>query len=387
MILPARFRRRRLPPPLMVGGNDVTLLHDGEQVFPAMLQAIAAARGEILLEMYWFHSDRIGAIFAEALTEKAREGVRVRIIYDAVGSWEARLSMFDEMRAAGCEIYQFNPIAPWRKRFNIGVVNRRDHRKLLVVDGRIFFTGGVNIGDAWAPVADGGQGWRDDMVRVEGPAALQARALFLETWLTLGKPVRTKDEWRPSEQGVPGADSRVRVVANFSRGDHAAIRSEYLEQIDSAKKHVLISNSYFVPDREVRNALAAAVERGVVAKVLLPGESDLVAVQYASRRLYGWLMKRGIELWEWQDTILHTKSACIDDRWCTVGTYNLDYRSWRFNLEVNVAVEDQEVARAMRERFDRDLARSIRIDAHDWGFRPLSERAVESFFYLFRRLL
>jgi cardiolipin synthase len=371
----------------MVGGNDVTLLHDGEQVFPAMLQAIAAAREEILLEMYWFHSDRIGTIFAEALCEKAREGVRVQIIYDAVGSWEARLGMFDEMRAAGVEVYQFNPIAPWRKRFNVGVVNRRDHRKLLIVDGRVFFTGGINIGDAWAPVADGGQGWRDDMVRVDGPAALQARALFLETWLTLGKQVLTGDDWRPSDHGVPGGDSRVRVIANFFRGHHAAIRREYLQQIQLATKHVHISNSYFVPDREVRNALAAAVARGATVKVLLPGESDLVAVQYASRRLYAWLMKRGIELWEWQDTILHTKSACIDDRWSTVGTYNLDYRSWRFNLEVNVAVEDENVARAMRVRFDQDLGRSLRIDERDWGFRSLSERTAESFFYLFRRLL
>ena len=387
MILPVRFRRRRLPAPLMVGGNRVTLLHDGEQVFPAMLQAISEATQEILLEMYWFHSDRIGTVFAEALSEKAREGVRVRIIYDAVGSWEARLGMFDEMRAAGCQIYQFNPIAPFRKRFNIGVVNRRDHRKLLVVDGRLFFTGGVNIGDAWAPVSDGGQGWRDDMVRVEGPATLQARALFLETWLTLGNPVRTEGEWRPSDEGVPGAGSRVRVLANVFRGDHASIRREYLLQIASAKEHVHISNSYFVPDREVRNALARAVERGASVRVLLPGESDLVAVQYASRRLYGWLMKRGIELWEWQDTILHTKSACIDDRWSTVGSYNLDYRSFRFNLEVNVAVEDESVARAMRVRFEQDLRGSVRIDAHDWGFRSLSERAAESFFYLFRKLL
>lgn len=386
MMLPQRFRRRRIETPRMVTGNTVTLLHDGEHVFPAMLQAIAGATEEILLEMYWFASDRIGTVFAEALAAKASEGVRVQIIYDAVGSWEASSSMFAAMREAGCEIHQFNPIAPWRKRFNVGVVNRRDHRKMLVVDGRILFVGGVNIGDPWAPIADGGQGWRDDMIRIVGPAAQNGRAIFNETWLTLGRPVRASD-WRPSLESVPGADTRVRVLANFFRGDRVAIRREYLRQITRARKQICISNSYFVPDRQVRSQLAAAVRRGVDVKVLLPGESDLVAVFYASRRLYDWLMRHGITLWEWQGPVLHTKSACIDDAWCTVGTYNLDYRSWRFNLEVNVAVEDPEVSTAMRVRFEQDLERSTPVDPRNWRFRPVSDRLIESFFYLFRRLL
>ncbi len=379
--------RRGAPKPLPVAGNKVTLLHDGAQCFPAMLDAIAAAKNEILLEMYWFHSDRTGTVFADLLSDKAREGVRVQIIYDAVGSWEASESMFDRMRAAGCDVHQFHPIAPWRKRFRVGVVNRRDHRKILVVDGRVFFTGGVNLGDPWAPPSEGGEGWRDDMIRVEGPAALQARAVFLETWTALGRPVLPRGEWRPSDDEIPGCESRVRVLTNFHRGDRVAIRREYLERIAAARRYVYIANSYFVPDRVVRRHLADAAERGVDVRVLVPGEGDVQAVFYAGRSLYDRLLSSGIGLWEWQRAVLHSKSAVIDDHWCTVGTYNLDHRSWRFNLEVNVAIRDAAVGRAMKARFEQDLSASVPVDPRTRRFRPLSERLLESFFYLFRKLL
>ena len=155
----------------LVSGNGVTLLHDGEQAFPAMLEAIEAAEREILLEMYWFGSDAVGRQFAKALSSRARAGLRVRVIYDAVGSVQSDGRMFARMRDAGCEVEQYNPIAPWRARFRIGVVNHRDHRKLLIVDRRVGFTGGVNLGNEWAPESAGGGGWRDDTIRIEGPAA------------------------------------------------------------------------------------------------------------------------------------------------------------------------------------------------------------------------
>lgn len=387
MKLRTRFRLGRAAAPLEVGGNAVSILHDGEECFPAMLDAIEGAQEEVLLEMYWFHSDRIGMRFANALMEAAQRGVVVRVIYDAVGSWEAEDAMFDAMRNAGCEVHMFNPIAPWRKRFNIGVVNRRDHRKLLIVDGRTFFTGGVNIGDAWAPVEEGGGGWRDDMVLVEGPAATQARAIFLHTWRALGENPRHGDGWRPAAEPVPGADAPVRVLANFYRGDRLGIRREYLRRIRAARRFIYITNSYFVPDRAVRRSLANAARRGVDVRVLLPGEGDVLAIHYASRRLYDWLMRHGITLYEWQRTVLHSKSAVIDGIWSTVGTYNLDHRSWRFNLEVNVAVADPGVGGAMKARFEQDLEHSMPVSRRDWRFRPLSERMVESFFYLFRKLL
>jgi cardiolipin synthase len=378
---------RRSPAELFDGsvrGNRVTLLHDGGVCLPAMLEAIERAEHEILFEMYWFGSDRTGRRFAEALSKKAREGLRVLVIYDAVGSIDADDAMFDEMRAAGCDVREYNPIAPWRARFKMGLVNNRDHRKIIVADQRIAFTGGVNVGDLWAPEAEGGGGWRDDMIRIEGTAAFAMREVFFQTWRDLGGrlPEGEKMPPRAADDGSP-----VRVLTGHYRRSRAAIRRSYLEEIRRASSHIYITNSYFVPDRVIRRALGSASDRGVKVKVLLPGESDVTAVYYAGRRLYEWLLDRGVELYEWQGTVLHAKTAVIDDRWCTVGTYNMDYRSWRSNLEVNVSVEDAGVAGAMSERFRADIARAVPVKADDWRFRPLSERVLEHFFYLFRKLL
>ncbi len=372
----------------LVGGNRVTLLHDGVQCFPAMLEAIAGAKQEILLEMYWFASDTIGRRFAEAIADKARAGVTVKVIYDAAGSFEADDSMYEGMRAAGAEVIEYHPVAPWRKRFRVGVVNNRDHRKMLIVDGRICFTGGVNIGDQWASVAEGGGGWRDDMIRVEGPAATQMRDVFRFNFRDMtGETLSAHEEVMPDGEPV-GGDSPVRVVANHYLGERRAIRHIYLRRVRRARKRIFITNSYFVPDRVVRRSLARAVARGVEVRVLLPGESDLPAVYYAGRKLYPWLVEHGIQLYEWYGAAtLHAKSAVIDGDWCTVGTYNLDYRSLRFNLEVTVAVEDAKVGGAMERRFEMDLEQARPLNLHDFAFRPLGERFFENFFYLFRKLL
>lgn len=375
----------------MVRGNRVTLLHDGAACLPAMLDAIEGAQREILFEMYWFGSDRTGRRFADALAKKARAGVAVCVIYDAVGSIDADESMFVELERSGCEVRQYNPIAPWRRRFNIGRVNNRDHRKIIVVDQVRALTGGVNAADQWAPESEGGGGWRDDMILIEGVAVLRLREVFLHTWRELGGdvpgPTLTEDQMRTSGVHLPEEGSPVRVLASHYRAERTAIRRSYLEEIRRARSHIYIANSYFVPDRAIRRTLALASQRDVDVKVLVPGENDVPAVQYASRRLYAWLMKQGVEIYEWQGSVLHAKTAVIDDRWCTVGTYNMDYRSWRSNLEVNVAVEDRGVATAMSERFRADVARSHRVEPNDWGYRSLSDRLLEHFFYLFRKLL
>ena len=213
----------------LVEGNRVTLLHDGVQCYPAMLEAIAAAEREVLLEMYWFGSDRTGWRFAEALMEKARAGIPVDVIYDAVGSIEADGALFDALRDAGCRVLEYNPIAPWRQRFRLGVVNNRNHRKMLIVDRKIGFTGGVNIGDPWAPEEEGGEGWRDDMIRIEGPAVEFMRRIFLHGWKSTvgGTPPRASEP--PAEELEDGeADARVRVLANHYFGERRAIRRAHV---------------------------------------------------------------------------------------------------------------------------------------------------------------
>lgn len=370
-------------------GNRVTLLHDGA-CLPAILEEVQAARREILFEMYWFGSDATGRRFAEALSEKARQGVKVSVIYDAVGSLEAEEAMFDAMREAGCAVRQYNPIAPWRQRFHIGMVNNRDHRKIVVVDQRVGMTGGVNIGDPWAPEPEG-EGWRDDMIRIEGIAALRMRELFLRTWRELGgesaEPTMSEAELRSAVTTIPDEGPPVRVLAGDFRQQRAVIRRSYIQEIRRAERSIYITNSYFVPDREVRQALCGAARRGVDVRVLLPGENDVLAVYYAARRLYAKLMDAGIALYHWEGPILHAKTATFDDRWCTVGTFNMDYRSWRSNLEVNVTIEDAGVASAMAERFRADLSNASKVDPREWSYRPLSSRVLEHFFYAFRKLL
>lgn len=393
--LRARLRHREAETfEAMVANNRVILLHDGDQCFPSMLDFIRAAQHEVLLEMYWFDSTPTGRKFAEALMAKAREGVFVAVIYDAVGSLDADDSMWDEMRAAGCHVEEYNPVAPWRRRFRFGRVQHRDHRKILCVDAGVGFTGGVNIGAPWASEADGGLGWRDDMIRIEGPAVLQLRAVFMDTWRRLSRHVPPAPSSSSVEMLVPAGDksisgfeSSVRVLANRFVGERRAIRKAYLEQIARSREHVYITNSYFLPDRTVRNALLRAVKRGVDVRILVPAESDVAAVYYATRHMYTRLLEAGIHVHEWVGSVLHSKTAVVDGVWSTVGTFNLDYRSWRFNLEVNVAVEDRAVAAAMKDRFERDLEHSEKIDLRTWRFRPLRERLLEVFFYWFRKLL
>ncbi|MDH5675820.1 MAG: phospholipase D-like domain-containing protein [Myxococcales bacterium] len=368
----------------MLGGNRVCLYHDGDQCLPAMLAAIEEAREEILLEMYWFDSDATGRRFAEALCEKARQGVRVCVTYDAVGSFEADRDQFERMCAAGCQVFEYRPVHFWRPRFRLAGLNRRNHRKMLVVDGRLGMTGGVNLGDAWAPFSEGGGGFRDDMIAIEGPAVADMREIFFTAFRAPG--------WQQAQAAAVAAPAsaggcKVRVVANHRLRDRRAIERAYLRRIHAAQHSILITNSYFIPGREVRLGLARAVERGVRVQVLLPVDSDVFAVRFATHRLYGWMLRRGIELYEWGQSILHSKTAVIDGRWCTVGTHNLDYRSWAFNLEINVTVEDAQVAAELQARMQRDMDESVPVQAGQWRFRPLGDRLLELLFYRFRRLL
>ncbi len=371
------FRKPR--PETRSYANRVRLLHDGGVALPAMLDAIRCARHEVLLEMYWFGSDRTGRAFADALIERARAGVTVRVIYDALGSIDTSDSMFDAMRSAGCEVFEFNPIAPWRARFSFARINRRDHRKLVVADGSLAITGGINLGDEWAPKHDGGGGFRDDAVEVRGAAATQLRAVFYRTFPALPVPI---------PEPVRVADvCEVLVLASDVFSQRHDIYSGYLSAIRRSQRDVLITNSYFIPAGRVRRALSRAVKRGVRVRVLVPLENDVKIAQYASRACYERLLAAGVEVYEWSGGILHGKTAAIDDDWCTVGSFNFDALSLHNNLELNVAILSREVTAALRRKVEQDLLLAERVDLAHFRERSLITRLLERFFHALRWLL
>jgi cardiolipin synthase A/B len=356
--------------------NAVHLLHDGVEAIPAMLAAIRAAEHEVLLEMYWFGSDATGMRFTEALTERAKAGVCVRVIYDAVGSLDTDLRMFDGLRAAGAGVYEFNPVAPWRARFRLRAINRRDHRKLLVCDGHVAYTGGLNLGDPWAPKNEGGQAFRDDVVEVRGEAALELRALFYRTYpdrpLAIPMPPRLDER------------TEVTVLASDLWAERRGIYDGYLNAIARASREVVIANSYFIPKRRVLRALARASSRGVRVRVLVPRATDVRVARLASQHLYERLLEDGVEIYEWLGGILHSKSAVVDDEWCTIGSFNFDARSIHNNLELNLAIRSRVVARTLRERLDLDFAEAERVTLAHWQKRGLFERFMQWLFYMFR---
>ncbi|HMJ13260.1 MAG TPA: phospholipase D-like domain-containing protein [Polyangiaceae bacterium] len=378
-------RRLRKVQERFVEGNRVTLLRDAVQAFPAMLEAIAGARRQVLLEMYWFDSDRAGRRFTKALLEARGRGLEVALIYDSLGSWEADPAMFSELKQAGVHVIEFNPMMPWKRRFRLARLSLRDHRKILVVDGEKGFTGGVNLADVWLPEEEEGQGWRDDMICVQGPAVGGLMNLFQRTWRREGGAPLTALP-RVSGSGRLG-DQRVQVL-----GEHYALRrreitSAYLLNIYRARSRVWITNSYFVPDPTVTRALKRAARRGVDVRVILPAFSDVEIVRHASRAMWGGLLRSGVRIFEFYRSILHSKSAVIDGTWSTIGSFNMDYRSLRANLEVNVAVQDTGFGTVMEESFRRDLEHCREVDAHEFKFRPLGNRLLETILYRFRKFL
>lgn len=382
--VPLRFREVR---GRFVPGNAVQLLRDGRQAFPAMLEAIEQAKQQVLLEMYWFDSDRVGRTFAEALKRALGRGVEVAIIYDSVGSITADRGMFAELEVAGAKVLEFNPIAPWRAAFRLSRLSRRDHRKILVVDGSIGFTGGLNLANQWAPVEEGGGGWRDDMMRIAGPAVNGLTHCFHRVWRRKSMPPIQHLHADPAliaagEQLVP-----VRVLGQrYFRHRHEIAR-DYASRLYAARSRAYIANSYFVPDGSVRRALVRAAKRGVDVRVIVPAHSDVEAVKFAGRAQYEKLLDAGVRIFEWQGRMFHAKTAVIDGEWCTTGTFNFDYMSLRYNLEVNASVLDAGVAAQVEQSFRDDLAGTREVSSADLRSRSTWDKLLEDGFYRLRKFL
>ncbi|OPZ09356.1 MAG: Major cardiolipin synthase ClsA [candidate division BRC1 bacterium ADurb.BinA292] len=379
----APFRRAMgnlLGPPL-VAGNRLTELCNGDQIFPAMLAAIAGARETITFETYIYWSGEIGRRFAEALAERAHAGVRVHVILDWFGA-RIESTYIDQMERAGVQIVKYHPLR-W---FNLSRLNYRTHRKLLVIDGRIGFTGGVGIADEWTGDAQDPDHWRDMHYQLEGPAVAQLQAAFMDNWIKTSDQVLHGDAYfKPAE---PAGDACCQVFKSSPNEGSSSVRLMYLFSLAAARRHVRIANSYFVPDEHAQQELVRARERGVAVDIILPGGTiDYEAVRRASRANWGPLLEAGVRIWEYQPTMYHCKVMIVDDCWVSVGSTNLDNRSFRLNDEANLNIHDREFAARQVEIFERDRERSREVSLEEWRRRPLREKALEHFLNLFRSQL
>jgi cardiolipin synthase A/B len=377
------------PPParspyvdLPVGHHRLGLLKDGVEAFPSMLGAIAGARSTICLETYILRDDRTGRRFAAALAERARAGVEVNLLYDAWGSSVSR-DLLADLNEAGVRTLAFHPI---RFQGRLGRMlfrlRKRNHRKALVVDGRIAFTGGLNIADDYTSREEGGEDWRDTALRLEGPAAAELQYFFLRTWRRHhGAPL---DEMRyvwPARR----PDPKVKVITSDLHRGRRSIRRAYRAAFRASRRRILITNSYFLPSHSLLRALQRAARRGVDVRVILAGTTDVRIVLLAARAIYGRLLKAGVRIYEWHAArVLHAKTAVIDGHWSTVGSSNLDALSLRRNLEVNAIVEDPDFAAALEALFEEDLSHCEEITPERWRQRPWWQRALSWMAYLFR---
>jgi cardiolipin synthase len=377
--LPAELRRYATNLQRFRAGNQVTLLRAGAETYPAMLDAIAAARRQILLETYILEDDRTGDRFGAALRERARAGVDVRLIFDSVGGLGLAADWINALCDDGVKVLEYHPIAPWRRRWNL---SKRDHRKILVVDDEVAFTGGLNISDHYASVADGGHGWHDLHCMLRGPVVLDLARLFRKTWLREGGDPYPAP---PRPDAAPPAGGKIaRILDNTRRRRKAEIRRAYVHAINAAQECVHLENAYFLPDRPVRRALRRAVARGVDVQVIVPGRSDVKPVEYAGLYIYRFLVRRGIKILRWQGVMLHSKVAVIDRVWTTIGSYNFDARSLFHNLEVVAEVLDPELGQVMEEQMAADAALSIPYDEATWKSMPWWKRTLCWFAFLLR---
>jgi cardiolipin synthase len=358
--------------PDIVEGNKVQALANGDEIFPAMLDGIRQAKKTILFETFIYWSGKIGEQFAEALSERARAGVKVHVLLDWVGSIQVNRGLLQQMKDAGVEAHMFHPLR-W---YNLGRINNRTHRKLLIVDGCVGFTGGVGIASPWTGHAQDAEHWRDCHFRVEGPVVAQMQSVMLSNWSkTTGYILHGKDYF-PTLQ--PAGGVRAQMFHSSPSGGSESMQLMYLMAITAAVRSIDIGSAYFVPDQVTRRALAAALERGVKLRVITPGRhTDQKVVRRASRALWGELLEAGAEIYEYRDTMYHCKMVLVDGLLTSVGSTNFDPRSFHLNDEANLNVYDRDFTAFMTGMYEQDLRRCRRITLEDWQRRPLLEKARE----------
>jgi len=367
----------------LTAGNRVDLLQDGPNTYQAMIAAIGAARDHINMETYIIEDDDVGQRFAATLIAKQQEGVQVNLIRDSVGTISTPTEFFTRLAEAGINVLEFNPVNPLSAKVGWDV-NQRDHRKLLVVDGRIAFLGGINISSVYSGGSfrlrskvrpDGKLPWRDTDLRLEGPVVGELQKLFIETWeKQKGEPLAARDYFPAAQRA---GSEVVRAIGSSPDEPYSLIYATLISAMRSAETEIWLTNAYFVPDPQLLATLKEAVARGVDVKLMLPSSTDSWLVLHAGRAYYTELLTAGVKIHERRDALLHVKTAVIDGVWSTVGSTNFDWRSFLHNQEVNAVVLGIGFGDKMRGAFLADLAESNEITLEKWRRRSLDVRVKE----------
>lgn len=368
----------------MTAGNRVAVLVDGPQTYSSIETAMAAAHHHIHVESFIFGAGKVGRRFANLLVRKHNEGVAVRVLYDSVGSMDTPKSFFDELRAKGLAVREFRPMNPLETPA-IWKIQNRDHRKIIVVDGRVGFTGGINIDSTYASASSSKpgpkrgleDGWRDTHVRIEGPVVKQLQKLFVENWNEAGE----RTEFQPDRDYFPttsedGKDL-VTIVANKSGSEDRSLYATYLAAFQKAHERIWITHAYFAPNEELLEAMTDAAGRGVDVRLIVPGFTDSRIVLQATRATYTGLLDKGVRIYQLDNAFLHAKSVVVDGTLSIIGSANLDMRSFVHNDEANAIIVSRDVGRNMEQIYERDERASRAIDPSAWEHRSLWQRIKE----------
>ena len=358
--------------PSIIDGNTVVNFENGKEIFPAMLEGIKSAQKSVTFETYIYWSGTVGKKFADVLSERARAGVRVHVLIDWVGSQKIDNDILAEMESAGIEVQKFHPLH-W---YNLGRMNNRTHRKLLIIDGKVGYTGGVGIADEWDGDAVDGEHWRDSHYRLDGPAVAQMQAAFMDNWIKTSGEVLQGEIYFPKLEPLGSALGQVFTSSPEGGGD--SMQLMYLMSVAAAERTIDISAAYFVPDKLTRDGIVAALKRGVKVRILVPGPFiDSQIVRKASRAKWGAMLQAGAQIYEYQPSMFHCKLLVVDRLLVSVGSTNFDNRSFRLNDEANLNVYDKTFAAHILTVYEKDLQRARLVTYAEWKDRPWTDKFVE----------